>query len=432
MRILLLFIFVFSICFAEEEFTKVPDVSSTEGLPSSLINGMVCAISGEYTESCTDMTIAGLEPLTIGRNYSNISNSFWSLNHVSSLATEVIGNSHRNLIVRVRQENGSCLDFSHSYKDKKKEIICSLRDPSGLTNGNCAGGRYNLKNMKAHYNLQKRDVSIVNGAGDKKIFVMSKRDENRFKVNRLKKANGSLIRYFPNKDVIYGLSGIECGSGSQVFSHVHIMSNDPREGIRVVHFRGTDGNELTYFWNKCRVSLGKKDSKKENLLHTRFYIDRVVSSSAPTIEYSYDVDPNMDGLQVVEKRWPNNRFVKIKYYKSSAEYLSNRVRTLRAPVGFNSDSILTHRFIYEKIQVPIIGGATTIFDAYNQCQKFIYNKDNRLIKHVLYTGKKDHKVYSTELYKWGYGESKGNLAGKVLLDNSPYAQADFSNNLCNS
>ena len=65
------------------------DVTAIEGLPSSLVNQTVCAISGAYTDAVIDLILPGPESLVIQRSYSsnggiNLGHS-WSLNHRTRL-----------------------------------------------------------------------------------------------------------------------------------------------------------------------------------------------------------------------------------------------------------------------------------------------------------------------------------------------------------
>ena len=54
-------------------FQEAPEVASTEGLPSSIVNGSVCIISGEYVDLAVDFVIPGPEPLVIARHYGSYS-----------------------------------------------------------------------------------------------------------------------------------------------------------------------------------------------------------------------------------------------------------------------------------------------------------------------------------------------------------------------
>lgn len=227
MRILFFILAVFSCVFAEENFTEVPDVCTTEGLPSSIICGVVCAISGEYTESCTDMVVAGVEPLTIGRNYSSLSNPFWSFNHVNHLKT---GYANDDLIIRARQDNGSYIDFCSSGHEKKK-MVCSLRDHKGLTNASGCG-RYYLKNMKAHTDKRKHEISIINGAGDKKRYKRSKRNEEHYLLEEFRKSNGFSYTYEHDHKVFFGLSKIFCKKDNRLLSSISIRSSKLEKGIK--------------------------------------------------------------------------------------------------------------------------------------------------------------------------------------------------------
>ncbi len=65
----LIFLLLPFLAMSETTFDSPDNVASTEGLPNNLVNGCVCAISGEFVQSITEFVIPGPE---LGSNESTI------------------------------------------------------------------------------------------------------------------------------------------------------------------------------------------------------------------------------------------------------------------------------------------------------------------------------------------------------------------------
>ena len=118
--LVILCLFSFFSLAATQEYVEPQDVATTEGLPSSLVNQSVCAITGEYTDSILDVTIPGPEPLVISRVYTSFStNRGWFFNHYDKL---ILGNVNYEgapaHIIVFRQPSGAQLDY---ISEKKRE-----------------------------------------------------------------------------------------------------------------------------------------------------------------------------------------------------------------------------------------------------------------------------------------------------------------------
>ena len=177
MRYLLSFFLCLSsyILFAEPRDSLI-DVSATEGLPSSLVNG-VSVISGDYTMAQTDLVLPGPESLVFQRHYSTHTpgGQFglgWGINHDEEVMIERcwISTAKKNEVptweLSLIQSSGTHLTYEHDKKCKDvegedsdqdliedhKEVVFDLELPLGLTNGaHVLSGRTNLNNYKVTY-----------------------------------------------------------------------------------------------------------------------------------------------------------------------------------------------------------------------------------------------------------------------------------------
>lgn len=435
--------------YANEQYTEVPEVSCTEGLPSSLINGSVCAISGEFRESTIDAVIPGAEPLIIGRNYANKSNPFSSLNQIDSLSINYLDETKKPLVVvRLRQSNGSQIDFVHSDDKKAQKLnsrICRLKSPKGLTNGaSRLSGCTNLKNQSVILYKKKKNVVVINGAGDKSTFSWTSDFSCRQK--ELKKINGSTCRYQRDASKT-NLSSIVCSNRKMThdFSSAQFTYSKNKDfSISTVHT--SDGKKIKYSFGRSIAEVNDDPAH----LCARYYLQKIENSSAPDITYYYIKKSCSPEFQISAKVLPEDRYLSNFYYekgsnrvgnclgnieiKSSDDYRLNRIMLQKAPVGTDKKPHVTHRFVYRHKnrngygKAETFGGTTDVYDAYGHLVQYTSDKFSRL-KMITFFMKKTHQEpYCKERFKWGKGAQEGNLKSKFLMDekNSVYYGRLFS------
>ena len=91
-----LFMQLFTYCAAQEaEHFSIDEnytsAATLEGLPSSLVNQSVCAISGQYVNHSQDFILPGPEPLVFQRSYTSTEQRGnlgvgWNSNHCDRLS----------------------------------------------------------------------------------------------------------------------------------------------------------------------------------------------------------------------------------------------------------------------------------------------------------------------------------------------------------
>lgn len=122
-----LFLVVFLLSFitltGEIKEYEPQEVATTEGLPSSIVNGSVCAISGEYIDSKIDIEIPGPETFVLRRNYGSFAKGGvfgfgWSYNH-HDLIEFSEGRTKNGIawIISYRQATGAEILFEHPQTD---------------------------------------------------------------------------------------------------------------------------------------------------------------------------------------------------------------------------------------------------------------------------------------------------------------------------
>lgn len=443
-----------SLCCADIQYHEPKEVASTEGLPSSLVNGAVCVISGEYSDSVQDIVLQGPETFSLQRSYgSNAGGNFglgWSVNHYERL---ILGNvTYKNQpvwIIGMRQPSGTQLDYIH-YKtnkaSKSNDLNFELLLPKGLTNG-AAGlsGRTNLKNQEMHYYPETEKFMSISGAGNKRKYKKisrTKEGQNTYSLNIEENVNGSIYEY-EGKNKNWDMRILCKNKNTQkTYSHVKLKYK-MTDKKKVTHLTTSNGQNLAYHYT-VRKHKQKLGTVNRTYIETDYerYLSKVQNSYAPTEHYYYTKKTDSFDLHLTSKYLPKNRFIQIKYYrrgdnpvggivgrvhvpKNEAHYRINRVKSLAAPVGTDNKAIITHRFDYHckekyrknKGYTELLDGWTDVYDAYDHRTKYEYDEEHRLTAIKKYKGTSHHSHYSSESYIWENKDSqKGNLLAKIFKD----------------
>ena len=216
-------------------YQDAPEVSSTEGLPSSLVNGSVCVISGEYVDSVVDLVIPGPEPLVIARHYG--SHSGWSYNHVDKIRvfnTYYKQHDYPSVVMDLRQPSGARLNYLYPRAkdlDKREKLKFKLLMPKGFTNGAAAlSGRTNMKNQKMYLDFDESTIEAKSPGGDKSFFTRTSREDNyHFYVQqKMEKVNGSHYIYKKSKTEWRSLPCITCENSKtkKLYSNVEVEDGE--------------------------------------------------------------------------------------------------------------------------------------------------------------------------------------------------------------
>ncbi len=433
--------------FAVVEFDEPQDVATTEGLPSSLVGGCVCAISGEYTDSVVDLVIPGPEPLVISRVYNSFSGHCpWHFNHKEKILTEF--GAYRNKAHHacyLYQANGARLNYiceAKKYtKDKMNEFEFVV--PQGLTNGATAlSGKTNLKNQRFY--RSKHEVKVLSGAGNVKFFeegeLTDNYDNTYWKISE-EKANGSRYKYEGKSIGLMGTSKIICENkkNKTEYSNVSIRMFDI-DGGDCQTIETSDHRKLTYFFKSHKYHTHDKyDAAQDYIPITRHYLTEVNHPYAPKEVYKYGEKALNRDWQITSKsRDHGKRFLNIDYYHEGKNEVGgnvgiidlddenfrlDRVKKLKAPVGTDQTPITTHRFDYNftvkkhKItgQKSLSDGYTDVYDAENHKTRYSCDKEHRLtsITHFSGNGTEDspYHTYTKESYIWN---EEGNLTAKIF------------------
>lgn len=438
---------------AIEDYVEPKEVATLEGLPSSLVDQSVCAISGEYTDTLVDLIIPGPEPLVFGRVYTSFSNEkSWWFNHCDRLIVDKVHyEGIPSYLIAFRRSSGAQIDYIYQIKEEphQKKVPFTLVVPKGLTNGaTILSGRTHIKNQSLHFYPEEEIIVSKCGAGNRKTFKKTgKTNEGLLVLGQIdeEKVNGSRIRY-EGKGFI-GAAEIICENkktGKQ-YSTLKFSKKFVNKDLIRQKLTTSDGRKLNYFFKRHHYRV-KEKQKHEEASYTveQFYLSKVEHPYAPNEDYLYSQKALSQDLHITSKqRDEGRRFLNIEYYhqginhvggevgaidiKSDDDFRLDRVKKLQAPVGCDLTPITTHRFEYfadiSKSKIDghkkIGSGHTDIYDAQNHKTRYCYDKEHRLTSIIRYLGTSSYQPYAKECLFW---DSEGSLISKVLKDGQDHIQ----------
>lgn len=425
-------------------------VAAMEGLPSNIVNGSVCAITGELIDYVLDAKLPGPETLVLTRSYSSSDKSGnygsgWNSNHADAIYYSIgVIDEKPYEICKLNQPSGASLCYTyrhHKDNEYKKTFHMNLKAPKGLSNG--CGGRKNLKNQKIT-RYQFIDQFICQTAeGNERLFkhLYTHEFTKVYKQYHEDKINGSSYDYKLVPVYPIGINKIECSNreSKKVYSTIE-YDFDRLKDFGSITLTTSDDRSIKYRYFK--ENRNERNVYGEKIAEFKdFYLKDVICSHKPHEFYDYDErHGNAKGLHLSKKFYPDNRYLAVEYYhagdnslgkklghlniKYNDDYRINRVKCLKAPAGTTAEPVTINRFIYhleketKDNRTEYLDGHTYVYDALGHQTRYNFNKEHRLTSITKFLGTDNFQKYSAEKYVWGKNGSadEGNLIGKYLTD----------------
>lgn len=412
-------------------------IANLAGDPSAIVGGCVNVITGDFFDTQRDLFMVGGQPLILERSYSS---SDFSMGGLSN-------GWHFNIqgVVDERVVKGP---YGGEVPYQSEGMISPEIMHKGLSN-NASGylsGKTNLKNSVLNFNFPQSNNCILRH-GDYSHSIFTKTDENRFTLTSDIKPNGMKLHYN------YCMRGLESAFVANTmderqqaitFAYPDNTSLRSPSHLRVY---ASDGRMITYTFqnfkypnhhyralnrNRDSGAFTMSEPKEEPVdqpfepppppkpsiegKYPRFYLSNVIRPNAPPEQYFYEEkNPQDKHLERVVAKWlPENRYIKISYYKSGSDGALffdhdhpwlGRVRTLEGPVGTDGNPEEMYRFYYNCEDDKCKSGSCRVINALKQTTDYFWDSDKRL-KRVIKGNLID------ELY-WGDGQDYSNLQSRT-------------------
>ena len=417
-----------------EEEKPLSHLANTELGLSVMVNNCVNIISGDFVETCTDLSVAGPEPLTFQRFYASGDYSTrllyqgwrYSLNNYINVRTYLSSSGKEEFFSAdyIESSGRSAVYHAHFPKHGNKMTANFYMKKCGKGFTNCGSGtisaRTNPKNTSIIYDKKEKTIDVSSASGSTLTYELHKDRKNIYPLISEKLLNGHLFEY------IYDKKQKHCrkvklwdSSKKNLFGQIEMFDRGEiktsKRPSREFHVKASDGQSVRY------VLLKEGDD--------RYYISEVHCAHAPLVKYEYaDVNREDHAEYIVKKIFPDSRFLNIEYYNkkelnsSSKDFRVDRVKKLLAPVGTDAKPIVTHRFVYHGNATKhhdrpdeVLDGFTEVFDAYNNKTIYRFTGQHRLSCIERYSG---DSLYIKDCFGWGAEtlEEVGNLMFTRLED----------------
>lgn len=462
--IVCLFFFMYASLSAEIYDSAEPSLNQAESTSinavqsplSSFINNCVSVVSGEFSESKTDLTLAGPEALTFERSYTahpsytakgyeNMSfdnkytpsstrlHFYWHFNHMATFEAYLEEEGlHKNSIRAYVPHTGSNKLFYSTMPPPiygKRENGCTeiyLKNLKGITNSHSGlcGAQTNPKIASVFYDKKNVSAKVVLGTGEKHLYKGGYMDAwneddrgHRLLLTRLPrqkvfKPNGNKFVY-TNGPYNCESFGVSATNSKEDTVYSWILYDISREKFVINH---SQGEPLVYHFEKQTTHL--KNGENASV----YYLSCVDNPYAPKEKFSYKSQKYSIFHLLTRKELPDQRFLEIEYFElgdKNPSYFANipltnhldpkrgRVKALKAPVGTDATPITTHRFFYDLSYKTVqhegfaesFEGITTVFDALDRKTFYFYDKEHRIYS-IQRFGKQSKTAYLTEEYIW--------------------------------
>ena len=374
--------------------------------PSTIVNGCVNVMSGEYQETAMDFSLPSSLPFDFQRSYCGSrkceKHSFlygWQLSHGAKLLFYKSKHNHDNAILKGGDRHGI-----HFKGDRHETIFKCSESLFKNCITNCSFGEISAKNNVKNDFLYKyhEAFDLVTADQTRYAFEKSSHDpERRSNTHgyRLEKAN------FP-KGHSYSYSY------GQTFGMPISIKLLSRNGTKIAGLRlKSNPNQFQFQRNPELVYLTstQEEIRYRFMLygeHKRAILSEVVPPHSPKIKYSYDLIHNhYKQKRICKRELPENRVLEITYNSK------DKVRELLSPAGENNALVATHTFSYHK------AGDRRFADVKNalgEIKRYSWDKNrNRLDK--LRTFDQNGNLALKERFRWGDSKNdQSHLTGRIV------------------
>ncbi len=430
------------------------ELAAFGGEPSSIVDGCVSAITGDYLISSNLLTVRGHEPIQFDSKYfsylgtSKLGGWGFLCNHLMANLLAYRSFAGVTYYLQIPEKVGISLSYLAYFKKMTKDRLpfILVDFPAGLTNcfSGEIGARLNLLNNSVWRDLKDKKQFIVEGADGSKRCYRVHEHKTFDKPTTLRQGpiidtvplylcwetlpNGNIIRYYYQKiNDQYYLNQVKALSSDQktVYSWANItLLFQEKERLNQITIQTSDNQELILTFDPHQ-KIGKQ---KFWLLRNTFH------PSQPNESYDYG-GWDKEGCYLNKHLYPEGRGKQIEYYHQGGNQtvrgsfdikgldhpLYKKVKQLSTPINGDQTFYPSKHFFYETGEYQLNGGTTDVFDSHHNLTRYHYNESFLLTRIERFIG--EHTLFSTELFHWHPKNSStpNYLYGKTLLDGTSNA-----------
>ncbi len=417
---------------AELDQLATKSVAGPEGSPSACVAGCVNAMTGEFSQTVTDLIIPSIDPIEFTRSHSSANLSIdkfdfagtplrlgWSSNHRGIILFEKEEKSRHTKCIVGSDLGQNSLFKGHGPTKHRKFKLATKSVHKGFTNAGSGyiGGSTNSKNNEISYRLKGKTCSSVDGSGTTRHYFRTV-EKTKEKCERKsiwhKIWNTSSYEYRYVKHPRYQLFREDLPNGNHLYyeynnqnrlAHIHLRNKHSQTiSTANLNYNTPDNNTLT------TIAVGTKWNR---ITHFKVNRNTVTSHSPehPDITYHHITSHRELPAGIIEKvEQKNGMYTAVDYHirktiAHNKKWQEGRVRSLRQPIGPRGQEVTTFKFNYLS---PCL---TKVTNALDQVTTYA-NDDKKRLCAITTTlnGKK-----KTQSFVWGEHEkTDGQLLSQSL------------------
>lgn len=396
------------------------NIATTENEPSSLVDGIVSAITGDLYLAEEDIVVQGYEPIRLKRSYITSEGQWMFFDHLRAIV--VVGGvlpeptfpNH----IWITEPNGTSMVYYYTEfkellryqrgKRKSSPPFRSLLHTIGLTNAGRGkiSARDNLRNQYATFN-EKGQLVVHCPDETKKIFVA-----NPYQPYRI-----SNDYYKPDSEVSYLLFEEELPNGNKIRYEWSKNEDEDNQLLRIISLSPQEVQfaSAEFSYNSTGFSVITSDGRTLAYKYTsdhksRRYLSLVSSSDRPNQyihcikrdffkkgkdKHDEEIDIKIKTRYLIDHiELPEGRSIRITYHDDG----HNRIKTLKTPVSEGRELYDTRTFLYED-------NKCTVWDVNGVPTYYHWDKKSRLTR--------IEEPNCIKTFNW---DDSGTLLSKAILD----------------
>jgi len=322
-----------------------------EGEPSAFVHNCVNVITGQFSETHTDLiAYHGVNPLSVERSYlgsgfnEGVLGACWTLNHYSRITHSSLPKSERNMENYDLEDRGASVQFSgfKCTEGKRLNVAKSLLKKGGVnTSHGVISGQTNMKNWQI--TSKPNGLTLSMGTGTKRFY--SEGIHRNLSSEYKPSGNHAGYSYIKDYKILNSVTLFNRAlNKTETSLHYDRLSKDIVKSRHHRTITTGDGRWVQYKMDRFEDKTYKLGS----------------ISRSDGFDEMYEYTNYKGTILLDERKREGDRYLKIKYYGQFPNTVVGstikmngpedprlyRVKSLFAPVGCDNQEIMIYQFVY--------------------------------------------------------------------------------------